>query len=141
MEKTIDNAKKELFLDNEFASLWYFPEEKIISHQFKRFAKGDDFRNVLLTGAEKFEQKGCTKWLSNDQKIGILNKEDTDWGETNWTPRVIKAGWKQWAHIMPERAAGKLRTKEVIKHFQSFGVEVRTFENPDDAYQWLASGE
>ncbi len=138
MERLIDKADKKVILDNEYATLWYFPKEKIIQHQFKKLARGDDFRDVLLKGAEAFEKYRCTKWLSDDGKIGVLNKKDTDWGETNWTPRVIKAGWKQWANVMPDRVAGQMRIKEVIKHFKSFGVEVRTFEDAEAAYQWLS---
>jgi hypothetical protein len=138
LERLIDTAEKKVILDNEFATLWCFPEDKIIYHRFKKFAQGDNFRNVLLTGADEFERRKCTKWLSEDVKIGVLDKKDTDWGETNWTPRVVKAGWKQWANIMPERVAGKMRTKNVIEHFKSFGVEVRVFEDPNDAYMWLS---
>ena len=141
LERLIDTANRKVILDNEFASLWHFPEEGIIYHRFKKFAKGDDFRNVLLTGAEVFEQSGCTKWLSEDVKIGVLDKNDTDWGETNWTPRVVEAGWKQWANIMPERVAGQMRTKVVIEHFKSFGIEVRVFEDPEDGYRWLVGKE
>ena len=141
MERLIDRAEKEIILDNEFATVWHFPKDKLIRHKFKKFANGDNFKNVLLAGTDVFEKNGCTKWLSDDTKIGVLDKDDTDWGETNWTPRVLKAGWKQWANIMPERVAGKMRTKEVIKHFESFGVEVRVFEDEDAAYRWLAGIE
>ena len=139
--KAIDAAKKEVIIDNEYATVWCLTEDKIIHHQFKQFTQGDNFRNALLAGAEAFEKYGCTKWLSDDRKIGVMDKEDTDWGETHFTPRVVRAGWKQWVNIMPDRVAGKMRIKNVIEHFKTFGIEVRVFDDPDEGYKWLAGIE
>lgn len=139
MGSTIEAANKKVILDNEYATILCMPDDEIIYHCFKQFAEGDNFRTVMSTGADAFEKYGCTKWLSDDTKIGVYNSDDTNWGEVHFTPRVVKAGWTNWVIIMPERVAGKMRLKTVIEHFKSFGVTVDVYDDADEGYAFLAN--
>ena len=82
------NINKEILIDSPVASLWYYPESKIIHHKFKKFIYGEDLKNLLVTGAEYFEKKGCKKWLSDDRKSSALRKADLEWGENNCQKRM-----------------------------------------------------
>ena len=124
-------------LDNEFVTMWYYPEDKIVHHQFHQFMFGQPFRDALMTGADLFEKNGAKKWLSDDRANSALPQEDTDWSNQNWLPRVIKAGWKYWALILPEKAVGQMNMQRFMKQFADFGVTARVFANPDEALVWL----
>ncbi|MBL8133640.1 MAG: hypothetical protein JNL42_17390, partial [Anaerolineae bacterium] len=63
-------------LDTDYATLWYYPEEKIVRHEFHRFIHGAPFREVLEKGLEVFIQNGAGKWLSDDRKNSSLTSED-----------------------------------------------------------------
>ena len=126
-------------VDNEFASSWCYPEEKIIHHQFHKFPFGNDFRNVMIKDTEFFEEYGCDKWLSDDRDIGVLHPDDKKWGEENWLPRVMKAGWKYWALILPTRITGQMSLYNLVDEFSKLGVVVKVFEDPNEALEWLKS--
>jgi hypothetical protein len=130
---------KQTILDNDYASLWYHPEKKIIHHHFKKFAYGDHFRSVLEKGLEVLKQNGASKWLSDDRKNSALKSEDGEWGETNWVPRVIKAGWKYWGIVLPEKVVGQMNMKQFIEANSRRGVIVKVFSDPDEALRWLES--
>ncbi len=131
--------EKEIIIDNEYASLWYYPEQKIVHHKFHQFIHGDKFREVLMKGADLFEQKGCVKWLSDDRNNSALRAEDIEWGNQNWTPRVINAGWKYWALMMPDKVLGKMNMRPLIDQYLKQGVNVEVFDDVDEALKWLAS--
>jgi hypothetical protein len=128
-----------IVLDNEFVTMWYYPEDKIVHHQFHKFMYGQAFRDALSTGADIFEKNGARKWLSDDRANSALPQEDADWGRQNWTPRVMKAGWKYWALIMPEKMVGQMSMQRFIKEFGEQGVTVKVFSDPDEALKWLKS--
>ena len=130
-------SNKEVLIDNDFAYLWYYPDTKIIHHKLKKYNYGESFRNLLLTGTEYFEKKGCKKWLSDDRNSSALRKADLEWGEENWTGRILKAGWKYWAIMMPNLEVGKLTMKSLIKDFSEKGVIVQLFDDVELAYKWL----
>jgi hypothetical protein len=130
---------KKILLENDTATLYYYPDEKIIHHVFHKFIFGDKFREVLMTGADHFTKNNCKKWLSDDRKNPVLKKEDMDWGNSIWRPKVFKAGWKYWAILLPDKEAGKIAMKSVIEDYSRSGITVELFENTDDALKWLTS--
>ncbi len=132
-----EKVSRLITIENEFATLWYYPEKRIIHHQFHKFAYGEDFRNILTTGAELLEKYRCTKWLSDDRNIGILHPEDRAWGDEHWTPRVVKAGWRYWAFLMPERATGKLSSTNLAETFSELGVTVKAVDSEEEGMAWL----
>ncbi len=79
-------------LDDANISMWYYPETKILHHQVHQFFCGKPFRDALSKGAEIFEKYGAQKWLSDDRAIPALSKEDLEWGDRDWFPRVAKCG-------------------------------------------------
>lgn len=126
-------------IDNDFATLWYHPDKKIVHHQFHKFIFGQAFRDVLTRGAEIFEQYGARKWLSDDTNNGALPKDDSEWALGVWQPRVMKAGWKYWAIVMPEKVIGQMNMRRWAKTYSEQGIEVEMFSDPDEAMRWLAS--
>ena len=66
-------------LDDEFVSMWHYPMQGIIHHQFHQHIWGEAFRNTLNKGAELFETRRATKWLSDDRENCALSKEDSEW--------------------------------------------------------------
>ena len=124
-------------IDNEFVTLWYHPDTKIVHHQFHQFLHGDPFRETLNTGTELLKKYGAQKWLSDNRKNTALSKEDTDWGKTDWFPRTVKAGWKFWAIVQPEQVLGQMNMKRLAKTYSEQGVTTEFFSDPDEAMAWL----
>lgn len=126
-------------LDNDYATLWHHPENKIVHHQFHKFIHGEQFRSVLEKGLEIFEEYNATKWLSDDRKNSALPKEDAEWAMTDWNPRVISSGWKYWAIVLPDKILGKTNMNQFIKQQNEQGVTVEIFDDADEALDWLKS--
>ncbi len=124
-------------LDNEFVSVWFHPESKIIHHQFKRFVHGENLRNALTKGAETMEEFLATKWLSDDRGNTALPPDDEQWAQTIWAPRVMKAGWKHWALVQPVKVVGQMNVKRFAETYAALGINAKIFSDPDEALAWL----
>ncbi len=92
-----------------------------------------------MRGLEIFRKTGAQKWLSDDQKNNAMTQEDEDFANKEWLPHVIKAGWKYWALIMPNKVVGQMTRKRLIDVFAKMGVTVKIFESPEEALKWLGS--
>ncbi|MBO8131378.1 MAG: hypothetical protein H0Z29_07665 [Candidatus Marinimicrobia bacterium] len=128
---------KQVVFDNEYATVWVYPEKGIIHHKFKKFIWGEGFRQTMMNAADAFEKYGCTKWLSDDRENSALRPEDIEWGQKVWEPRVLKAGWKHWAVILPEKVVGQMNMKKIIDRYKSIGVNVKVFSDSEEAMEWL----
>ena len=69
---------KEIVVDNEFITVWYYPETKIIHHQFHKFVHGQTFRDALTAGAESLKKNRAQKWLSDDRKNTVVNGKSVE---------------------------------------------------------------
>lgn len=96
------NNGEGVLYDSDQISVWYYPEKKIIHHKMHKFVHGQPFRDALMAGARAMEEYKADKWLSDDTNNPVLSPEDVEWGDKNWQPRVIAAGWKYWAIVQPE---------------------------------------
>ena len=124
-------------LDDANITMWYYPETKILHHQIHQFFCGKPFREALMKGADVFQKYGAQKWLSDDRMETALSKEDLEWGDLEWFPRVAKLGWKYWAIVMPEKVIGQVTMKKLAEKYSAAGVTTKMFSNPDSAKDWL----
>lgn len=124
-------------INNEYATLWYHPETKIVHHQFHQPIGGQPLRDVLNKGLEAFQEHGAYKWLSDDRGNSAMSPEDSEWGTNDWVPRVIAAGWKYWAVVMPAKVIGQMNMQRFIKANSELGIIVQVFSNPEEAMKWL----
>jgi hypothetical protein len=130
---------KTTLIDTDYVTLWYDPEKKIVHHKFHKYIYGKEFRGVLEKGLEVFKEKKAQKWLSDDRNNSALPTEDTNWAQTNWAPRVIAAGWKFWAIVLPQKVIGQINMQHFIDNYSEQGVTVKIFSEPDEARSWLES--
>jgi hypothetical protein len=127
-------------LENEYATLWFHSEPKIVHHKMHKFLPSDVFRGLLEAGADCLEKHHASRWLSDDRdNPAAVRQEDAQWAETVWSPRVIRAGFKYWAVVMPAQAIGRMQMRKFISDYEQLGVEVRAFESVEDARAWLES--
>jgi hypothetical protein len=126
-----------LAMDNEYCTVRIETEKRMVSHVFKKYIYGDSFRQALSSGAELMEKHKAIKWLSDDRNNAALPKADMDWATGTWFPRVKKAGWKHWAVVLPKMVIGQMNMQAFIDMYAKQGVEVRVFDNPDDARAWI----
>jgi hypothetical protein len=130
---------KEVILDNQFVTVWYHNDTKIVHQKFHKFIHGEEFRAGLNQGLEAFKKYGASKWLSDDRENPVLKKEDMEWSASTWRPAVIKAGLKYWAIVMPEMVEGQMIMKKIVTEYANTGVTVEVFTDSDNALKWLES--
>ncbi len=124
-------------LDNDFATLWYHTDTRIVHHQIKKYIYGVHLQELLNKGTETLIQNRAIKWISDDRRNNALTLQDQDWANNVWFPKTAKAGWKFWAMVQPEKLAGQLNMQKQANVVTNGGVTVGTFSDPDEAMSWL----
>ena len=124
-------------LSNQYATLAYHADSKVIHHTFHKTIGAEKFREVLNLGVEAMGKYGASKWLSDDRNNSVLSPEDTEWSMTNWFPRAIQAGWKYWALVVPQNILAQMNLKEFVDTYYEQGLRIMVFSNPDEAMKWL----
>ncbi|MBA3867734.1 MAG: hypothetical protein H0X30_01120 [Anaerolineae bacterium] len=124
-------------LSNEYATLVYNEDKKIVHHTFLKPIGGQEFRDVLLAGVDCLKKYQATKWLSDDRENSALSPEDGKWATQEWAKLVTAAGWKTWALVVPHDILGRLNLIEFVNLHSRRGVRVNVFTDPEQAITWL----
>ena len=125
--------------DDEYITMLYYPESKILYHQIHKFFFGQTFRDIFNGAIEVFQKYGAQKWLADDTAIKAFGIGDQEWAAEHWFDRALKAGWKYWAIIMPQNPTGQLAVQRLAERYSSRGVQTRAFSTVDEAKKWLES--
>lgn len=132
----------EIIYDSPFATMWYYPDSKIIHHQThdsQRSWQPEEFRKMMLLGSQTLSGKGAQKWLSDDRNSLAVNKEEFQWGQEFWFPETIKAGWKHWAVIQPKNIIAQINLEKAVKDYKEKGINVQYFSDVEEGMKWLES--
>jgi hypothetical protein len=124
-------------LENDCVTMRYHEDSGILEHRFHKHMWGAKFREALDKGLEVLKAHGGSKWLSDDRCNAALPQDDTNWALNDWFPRVMKAGWKYWAIVLPEHVIGQMNMKRFIATYSAKGVTTRIFDDPVAAMEWL----
>jgi hypothetical protein len=129
--------KRETIFEEDYANLYYYPEEKIVYHEFKPSIGGEGLKNTLNTGTELLRKHNAKKWLSDNRAIEAHTEEETKWINTHWLPDAIKAGWKVWALVVPQSVMARINMTEFVESFYEKGVRIMVFVDSEEAFDWL----
>jgi hypothetical protein len=127
----------EVVLDNEWITIWYHPEAKIVHHEIHKAIRGQAFRTAISKGTDTLLKYRATKWLSDDRLHFVLPQEDQEWSAAVWFPATQLAGWRYWAIVKPERAVADLYLRRLATGWSAAGVVTELFTMPETAFLWL----
>lgn len=126
-------------IQNEYATLVYHPDIKVVHHTFHKPIAGQAFRDVLSAGIQTLAEQDASKWLSDDRENSVLPDDDVAWSKEDWFPRAIEAGWKYWALVVPQDLLARMNMKQFVDSYIDQGLRVMVFSQPESAMDWLAA--
>ncbi len=130
-----------VIVENEYITVQYLPDKKIIYHTVHKPVNDQLFKDALNAGTDALEKYRACKWLSDDRKNGPLSPEMLEWGRNTWDVRTIAAGWKYWANVVPEAVASAGSLMPVVEALYQLGLRMMVFTDPEKAFAWLDSFE
>jgi hypothetical protein len=125
--------------NDEFITMMYYPESRILYHQIHKFFSGQTFRDIFNAAINVFQKYGAQKWLCDDTAVTSFAKEDQDWAAVHWFSRAQQSGWKYWAILKPGNVIGQLAVRKIVERYCASGIQAKAFSTIDEARKWLES--
>lgn len=130
--------KADILVDNEFITLRYIPDAKVIHHTIHKPISNPDLTKAMETGLKAMQQHGASKWLSDDRLNGPIDLTDME-TPIAWGKRMVAAGWRFWANVVPEELVAASTLIPFMEQYHEIGLRMMVFTNVDDAFEWLKS--
>lgn len=126
-----------VLVDNEYMTLQYLTDKKIVYHTIHKPVGGETLRSALLAGTSALAEHGACKWLSDDRLNGPLSDEDREWGVKEWNRLALDAGWKYWALVVPQDVADAGTMIPTMEALYALGLRMMVFTELEEAIAWL----
>lgn len=130
---------------NEYFSLeWYAEKSLLIYTAFPKSEEmtTEDLKIGFIAVCEFMEQNQPKFFLSDSsQQFSVISPELQEWIAANVYPRWYAAGLKKLAIVIPSELLANLSIQQAVEEVEeikdSGAYEIRYFENPTIAQEWL----
>ena len=101
------------------------------------WANSAEFGALLDAEVKALGERACSRLLADCRRQRILNPADQERANREWVPRVLEAGLKRFAIVLPESeiAAGHLR--ERLDKVPQTAMQIAYFASVEEAREWL----
>ena len=86
---------------------------------------------------EQVQEHACINLLNDNRELTGSWDGANEWIEKNWTPRVVAAGLKKFAHMVSADIFAAMSVEEMVTRVSGF--EMRIFDDESEARAWLQS--
>jgi hypothetical protein len=91
-----------------------------------------------LAYVEMLDAEPCAKLLNDHRELVGRFLDANDWVAQVWTPRIMQAGLRYFAHVLSPGVFGQLSMQDLHQRI-SDQFEIKMFGQLEDAQAWLRS--
>lgn len=135
----------EIILNTEFLTAQVDHETSLIYLEwFPQSAELSEeaYKVILLQLSNYILNEGIQYWLGDTQNFAFsISPELQKWTRDTCTPRLVKAGLKKMALVIPKEFASNLAVQQTVEEMEMFVntkvFSTRYFDKLEDAQKWL----
>ena len=109
--------------------------------EWQGWANPDEFAGALDSGVATLIAHHSTLWLADCRDMKTIQQSDQDWLDKHWFPRVLAAGLKRMALVIPKSGLAKMNLEDVMRKVPNTNLEVGFFATVAEARSWLTTSQ
>jgi hypothetical protein len=134
------------FIDEPFVQIdWDEPGQCIRADWKGAVGRGEPYRAALDRSLALVRKYNARNWLAVMlESSGVMTPEDTEWLRVDWFPRLLAAGGRRFAVVIPAQALAALQLNRIKREIDAEKKDPnaflnRYFDNIPEARAWLAA--
>jgi hypothetical protein len=126
----------EVYKDYPYVTLGWDDEAKVAISTFKSgFMRAEAFKAAREEFLVLIKLKKAYKTLSDGREMAVLSQETQKWVSEDWAPRVLAAGVRYSAIIVPKDFLAKMSAEAIVSN--SADMTAHYFDDQAAALKWL----
>ena len=102
------------------------------------WANTAEFRGLLDAEVKALSEHGGSKLLADCRRQRVLNPADQDRANEEWVPRILEAGLKRFAVVLPESDMAATHLRDRLAKVPKTAMQIDYFTTVEEAREWLA---
>src|SRR5262249_6213138 len=132
------------FIDEPFVKIDWDTSTQCIVADWKGVGRGAAYRAALDRSLELVRKHKASRWLGIMLEAnGVMAPEDAEWLRVDWFPRLLAAGGRRFAVVLPAQALAAMQLNRIKREIDADKPDPnaflnRYFDNVAEARAWLA---
>lgn len=107
--------------------------------QVRGYIEGEELRRALDSVVRLTAEKRSRALVSDTHNMKAITQEDQLWMDEDWRPRMMAAGLRYNAVVMPTSAIAKMSLAAIVKRVPAGEIEFAYFSTLEEAKAWISS--
>ena len=119
------------------AVLKWDPGSGAVYIEWQGWADSTEFALLLEAGLRALKEYHGSRWLADCRNMKTIDESDQEWLDRSWFPRMLAAGLRRMAVLMPKSALAKMNVQNILGKVPGTKLQVAYFATVSEARQWL----
>lgn len=84
------------------------------------------------------KQHGGSRALGDCRNMKVIKQSDQEWSNGDWMPRVLAAGLRRMALVIPKSGLALMNVQEIMSRVPGTKLDVAYFATIEEAREWLS---
>ncbi len=127
------------YYDSEYATIKYFPEEKLMFTQYYGFTPSEEFRKILDAAMNLITTEKVELALGDNRNMKVIRPADQEYLNTVWFPEFFKISRiRKSASIQSTDIFNQMAAESILQKIEGqITFEFQYFDSIEKACQWL----
>jgi hypothetical protein len=126
-----------IFQSPGVAVLRWDPGSGAVFIEWQGWADSTEFALLLEAGLRALKQYHGSRWLADCRNMKVIEQADQEWLDRSWFPRMLDAGLRRMAVLMPKNTVARMNVENVLGRVPGTKLEVAYFATVRAAREWL----
>jgi hypothetical protein len=134
----VSNSNDKVYCDEPYVAIRWDSVGGWVIAEWRSWANRDEFRAACEQALQAVRENHATKWLMDGRALRVVVEKDQRWLAEDWAPRMVRAGVRHSALVMPKSGLASL-TVENVRAAHDLDLEQRQwFATLEEAKTWLS---
>jgi hypothetical protein len=116
---------------------WDEPTATVVV-EWDGWANTAEFAALLDAEVKALKDHGGSRLLADCRRQRVLNPADQERADREWVPRVLEAGLRRFAIVLPVSDVAEAHLRERLGKVPQTAMKIDYFASTEEAKEWLA---
>lgn len=115
------------------------PTLEAVHVEWQGWASSSEREACLEAGRQALTDYRGARWLVDGRAMKAVKQADQDWIDRSWFPRVLAAGLRKMAMVVPNSSLARMNVQDILSRVPDTRLDVAYFVSVEEAREWLAT--
>jgi hypothetical protein len=120
------------------AVMWWNATSRAVHVEWQGWADPAEFAAALEAGLSALSEHRASRWLADCRDMKTIQQSDQDWLDRNWFPRMIAAGLRRMALVIPKSGLAMTNLEDIISRVPADKIDAEFFATVAEAESWIS---